>query len=226
MSNHYYSRDKTPQQWQADFEAHHGPLADLVSLLRQNCNTYQSIGKKYGVSREMARLWRNKIALWFDLPTEKYIRQKTCSLERALSKPLPAKLKPIFEALKSRGLQPKPYIKKSGPIYRMIVKTLFLNGHKCHITNVKTIHVSYYWHCHLTRSMTEQFCLVFCGNPIQSIYVFPTDLLKQHYGTAQGGWFNIPLSGISIGGGFGNYSRINWPDYKEAWHLLERKNNP
>ena len=215
-------RPWTPQMWQLNFEATHGPLADLVSLLRQNCNTYESIGNKYGVTRERVRQWRNKIAPWFDLPTEKYIRTKTCALQRLLSSPPPVKIQPIFEALKARGLTPKLYITR-----RPVKRILFLNGHKCRLSWIKTLsksnHPTSYWHARFSRSTQELFFLVFLGDPIQAIYVFPRDILFGAYSKDKNGniYCFIPASGEPSG--YNNiFPRIHWPDYKEAWHLLER----
>ena len=223
---------KTPQQWQADFEMNHGPIADLVALLRQNCNTYQTISDKYGVTREMVRQWRNKIAPWFDLPTEKYIREKTCTLQRLLSSSPPLKVQPIFEALKARGLTPKLYITRR-PVtgYRHLNVTrhqriLFLNGYKCRLSWTKALsnHPTSYWHVRFSKHTIEPFILVFLGDPIQTAYVFPRDFLLRTYPlqSKKGEvYIFIPLSGESSG--YRNhFSRIHWPDYKEAWHLLER----
>ena len=215
---------KSPQQWQADFERVHGPLADLVSLLRQNCNTYQTIGDKYGVTRERVRQWRNKIAPWFDLPTEKFIREKTCTLQRLLSNPPPVKIQPIFEALKARGLTPKLYITRRPTILHQ--RILFLNGHKCRLSWCKAIgaYPGLYWHTRFSNHTKEPFLLFFLGDPIQTAYVFPRDfLLRTHPLQSKKGevYIFIPLSGESSG--YRNhFSRIHWPDYKEAWHLLER----
>lgn len=224
---------KSPQQWQADFERVHGPLADLVSLFRQNCNTYQTIGDKYGVTREMVRQWRNKIAPWLDLPTEKNIRRKTCNLQRLLSSPPPVKIQPIFEVLKARGLAPKLYITRR-PIngYKHLnvtrhKKILFLNGHKCRLSWCKTTGAHptiLYWHTRFSKHTKEPFVLVSLGDPIESIYVFPRDVLLQtHPSQSEKGEVHIfiPISG-EPSGYRNHFSRIHWPDYKEAWHLLER----
>ena len=212
---------KSPQQWQADFETAHGPIADLVALLRQNCNTYKTIGDKYGVTREMVRQWRNKIASWFDLLTEKHIRQKTCALQRLFSSPPPIAIQPLFEALRNRGLNPKLYITRRPETLHN--RVIYLNGHKCHVSWIKTL--SYYpkpyWHVQVSKSSLEPFFLTFIADPIRAVYVFPRNIIFQACNKNSTDLF-IQLSGEPSGYN-NNFPRIHWPDYKEAWHLVERK---
>lgn len=218
-------------QWEAWFDRKYGVgmSAQLLSMLKTNCVRYAEIGEKFGVTRERVRQWRNLIAKWYGLPTERGVRPRLCSIERAASRQPPELLDRILRALRSRGLDAKPYIYRGsgGRGWRANARQVSVNGRLCHVLQASVVsrlgglRTTGYYHFRFRRHFaSREFILCFGWDvPLKTAeaYVLPTAVLAQVYRDKQS--FYIPVSYENYG--YNNhYSRIHWQDYREAWHLI------
>lgn len=202
-----------------------GSFNKLVELLSLSCNTYESIGKSFGVSRERVRQWRVQWADEYGWNESGFKRRNHCTIQRGIQRAID---KPnishqfFIDKLKSEGLEWKVSITQ-GQIFTKRSNVLFVNGYRCKLSLRKTvvmIDVNLYYNFYTSKSPLNldkfDYQLFGCGD---DVYIVPAKLICFHY---QGGHINIPKSFDNYG--YNNhFPRIDWRHYKNAWWLLSKR---
>jgi len=204
-----------------------GSYQRLVDLLNNNCNSYGSIGKEFGVSRERIRQWRNRFLLEQGWERNGHRRITYCAISKKANGPHHPRLQFIIEKLAEIGLVGKPVIARSGKTLRKRFNIISVNGYRCKIYHIPNPHDfgngQLYYEFFRTKSMRGvrekdyDFGIFICG---EHIFIAPWKLLKSEFPNKS---IYIPQSFENFG--YKNhYPKIDWRQYRDAWHLLRREN--
>ena len=209
------------------FEHKYGDMREFFSLLAQECHTLKVIGERYGMTREMARLYYRKYLAPVLEAKNGRERKRVCTLARIHIEQFPDSVLAVWRMARRWGVSVSALnsVRRDGGV-DTLRKALRLNDCMCriHTTSSDTALSGCVRFSIKCGGAQEKFSFHICVIRFAErhwmdwvYYIIPRDIIPK------GGSFKIPFL-LSAERGIVRKTpwliKYDWASYRDAWHLI------
>ena len=209
------------------FEHRHGDMREFLSLLVQECHTLKAVGERYGMTREMARLYyRRYLAPVLEAKNGRE-RQRACTLARVHIKQFPDSVLAVWRMARRWGLSVSVVnvVSRDEKVHTMRT-ALWLSDRMCriHIMSSDTAREGFVCF-NIGRGGTQEkfsfhiYVIRFAERHWRDwvYYVIPLDKIPEVQS------FTLPFLSPAERGIVRETPwliKYDWASYRDAWHLI------